>query len=91
MVSLVNGGGIRASIGDIEPGPLGKRVPPIANPMVKKSAGDISILDVQNAFRFNNELKAAVVTGTELVDWVEHGVATYALGVAAGRFPQVRG
>ena len=91
VVSLVNGGGIRASIGDIEPGPLGKRVPPLANPLVKKGPGDISLLDVQNAFRFNNEIKAALVTGAELVAWVEHGVAAYALGVAAGRFPQIAG
>ena len=91
VVSLVNGGGIRASIGDIEPGPFGKRVPPLANPLVKKGEGEISLLDVQNAFRFNNEIKAAMVTGEELVAWVEHGVASYALGVAAGRFPQIAG
>ena len=91
VVSLVNGGGIRASIGDIEPGPFGKRVPPLANPLVKKGDGEISLLDVQNAFRFNNEIKAAMVTGEELVAWVEHGVASYTLGVAAGRFPQISG
>ena len=91
VVSLVNGGGIRASIGDIEPGPDGHRVPPLANPMVNKKDGDISLLDIQNAFRFNNEIKAALISGAELVNWVEHGVAMYAEGVTAGRFPQVSG
>ncbi len=91
IVVHLNGGGIRASIGDIEPGPLGRRVPPLANPLVNKKMGEISILDVKNAFRFNNEMVMAKVTGAEFIDWVEFGVANYEIGVTAGRFPQVAG
>ena len=91
VVTQVNGGGIRASIGDIEPGPLGRRVPPLPNALVGKKMGDISILDIKNAFRFNNKLVMAKVTGAEFLEWVEFGVANYATGVTAGRFPQIAG
>ena len=91
IVAMVNGGGVRASIGDIEPGPLGRRVPPLENTLVNKKDGDISQLDIQNAFRFDNEIVVAKLSVQEFIAWVEYGVANYQIGVTAGRFPQVSG
>src|SRR5690606_19235295 len=55
VVSLKNGGGLRASIGAIEPN-RGDKIPPLANPEAGKSAGGISQLDLENALRFDNHL-----------------------------------
>jgi 2',3'-cyclic-nucleotide 2'-phosphodiesterase (5'-nucleotidase family) len=54
VVSLKNGGGIRASIGSIDED--GAKIPNIANPLANKPAGAISKLDVENALRFDNKL-----------------------------------
>lgn len=87
VVSLKNGGGIRAQIGAIEVG-SGAKLPPAANPGVGKLAGGISQLDIENALRFNNRLISFDTTPQGLKNILEHGVAA---GVLQGRFPQVGG
>ncbi|MDX2271682.1 MAG: bifunctional metallophosphatase/5'-nucleotidase [Cyanobacteriota bacterium] len=90
-VSIKNGGGIRASIGAVLPGDDGERVPPLANELTGKEDGEISQLDIENALRFNNALSILTLTASELLEVVEHGVATAAPGATPGRFPQVGG
>ena len=91
-LSLKNGGGIRASIGEIEPGDEGERVPPGDNSLIENDqTGDVSQLDIQNSLRFNNSLVTLSVTAEELKRLIEHGVAAWAPGRSPGRFPQVGG
>jgi len=90
-VSIKNGGGIRASIGAVEPGPEGRRVPPLPNPLTGKEAGEISQLDIQNALRFDNSLTLLTLTAAELEEVLEHGVAATEPGATPGQFPQVSG
>ncbi len=87
VVSIKNGGGIRASIGAILPGDEGLRVPPVANPNTGKMDGDVSRLDIQNALRFNNGLTLLTVSREELKDLLEHGVAN----IGGGQTIQVGG
>ena len=88
-VSLKNGGGIRAPIGATAPD--GTPVPPLANDLTGKAAGQISLLDVQNALRFDNSLSIVTLTAAELKAVLEHGVAASAPGATPGQFPQVGG
>jgi 2',3'-cyclic-nucleotide 2'-phosphodiesterase (5'-nucleotidase family)/uncharacterized protein YjiK len=89
IVSLKNGGGIRAQIGAISSvGGLATKLPPVANPAVGKSEGGISQLDIENALRFNNRLMAFETTPAGLKAILEHGVAVYP---NQGRFPQIGG
>ncbi len=88
-VSLKNGGGIRAPIGATAPD--GTPVPPLANPLTGKEAGQISLLDVQNALRFDNSLSIVTLTAAQLKDVLEHGVAASEPGATPGQFPQVGG
>ena len=91
-LSLKNGGGIRASIGDVLPGDAGERVPPQENPLIENDQdGDISQLDIQNSLRFNNTLVTVTVTAEELKRLLEHGVAATEPGATPGQFPQVGG
>ena len=53
VISLRNGGGIRASIGVTV---YGGTLPPPANTLVGKAAGQISQIDIENTLRFNNAL-----------------------------------
>ena len=88
-ISLKNSGGIRDSIGAIlSAGGAAVRVPPLANPRVGKSDGDISQLDIENALRFNNALALVTVTAQQLRDTMEWGVAGKG---TPGQFPQVSG
>lgn len=89
-VSLKNGGGIRAAIGDVV-GNNGLLLPPQANALSGKTAGEISQLDIENALRFNNGLTLLTVTAEELVLLLEHGVARSGEGATPGQFPQVGG
>jgi len=91
VASIKNGGGIRASIGSIEPGAEGNRVPPAANPLTGKEAGQISQLDIQNTLRFNNGLTLLTLTAAQFKEVVEHGVAQTEPGATPGRFPQIGG
>lgn len=91
-ISLKNGGGIRASIGDVLPGDAGTRVGPQENPLIPNDQdGDISQLDIENSLRFNNELVTMDVSASQLKDLLEHGVARWDGQVTAGAFPQIAG
>lgn len=76
IVSVKNGGGIRAPIGQIV-SPAGSTseddlqlLPPAANDFGKPEGG-ISQLDIQTAFAFNNGLALVTMTAAELHDLVE--------------------
>ncbi len=90
QVSLKNGGGIRAAIGEVI-GDSGDLVPPQANPLSGKETGEISQLDIENSLRFNNELTLLTLTAEQVRQVLEHGVAETAPGQTPGRFPQVGG
>lgn len=89
-VSIKNGGGIRAQIGELEPA-TGELLPTIANPLAGKEAGDISQLDIENALRFNNQLSLISVTAEGLKVLLEHAVSQVAPGATPGGFAQVGG
>ncbi|MDT9547503.1 MAG: esterase-like activity of phytase family protein [Chlorobium phaeovibrioides] len=84
VVSLKNGGGIRAQIGTISsPDPVDgtvDKLPP--------TDGSVSQLDVENSLRFNNQLIMFDTTAEGLKAILEHGVAA---GTLQGRFPQIGG
>ena len=88
VAALKNGGGIRASIGVAVGSNL---LPPPANALVGKSAGQISQIDIENTLRFNNGLTLLTLTASELLEVIEHAVATSGGGSTPGRFPQVSG
>ncbi len=90
LVSIKNGGGIRAAIGAVEPGPDGKKIPPVGNEFGKQD-GDVSQLDIENALRFNNGLTLLTVKAAELRNILEHGVAAWTETATPGQFPQVGG
>ncbi|GAA0305688.1 ExeM/NucH family extracellular endonuclease [Rhodovulum strictum] len=96
MVSIKNGGGIRASIGETVVPAGGTGYVRQANSEITDSAGNvikpeggISEADIKAALAFNNDLTLLTVTRAELVALLEHGVA--GLPGAAGQFPQVSG
>ncbi|MEO1491281.1 MAG: ExeM/NucH family extracellular endonuclease [Pseudomonadota bacterium] len=97
VVSIKNGGGIRANIGDDSFVPAGGteaiRVPNEelvdGDGNVIKPAGGISQNDIATTLAFNNSLSLLTLTKQELVDVLEHGVS--GLPDVAGRFPQVSG
>jgi 2',3'-cyclic-nucleotide 2'-phosphodiesterase (5'-nucleotidase family) len=82
IVSIKNGGGIRAQIGTLSA--------PKADGSVDKLPpdGGVSQLDVENSLRFDNKLMAFDTTPAGLKAILEHGVAV--LG-SQGRFPQLGG
>lgn len=89
IVSLKNGGGIRAQIGAVSSaGGSAVKLPPLANPAVGKAEGGISQLDIENALRFNNRLMTFQTTPQGLKAIFEHGVASWP---NQGRFPQIGG
>ncbi|MEJ0020174.1 MAG: Hint domain-containing protein [Acetobacteraceae bacterium] len=83
VVSLKNGGGLRASIGSIDEDG-GK----IGNPIGEGAAGNVSQLDVENALRFDNKLMVFDTTPQGLLN-----ILNFAAGLAPGNggFPQVGG
>ncbi|MFN4014210.1 MAG: choice-of-anchor I family protein [Reyranella sp.] len=86
MVSLKNGGGIRAQIGSIDPS--GEKDPPVANPDAGKPQGAISQLDIENALRFDNRLMVFDTTAQGLKNILEHGVT---LPAGNGGYAQLGG
>ena len=88
VVSLKNGGGIRASIGVAAYGEL---LPPPANALVGKTEGQISQIDIENTLRFNNGLTLLTLSAAELLEVIEHTVAASGEGSTPGRFPQIAG
>ncbi len=93
IVSIKNGGGIRASIGSVTDNGDGSATlgTTEANPLSGKEAGEISELDVVNALRFNNGLVTVDLTPAELKVILEHGVAATGPGLTPGQFMQVGG
>lgn len=92
-VSIKNGGGIRADIGEIvetTPGQF-EFLPPQSNPLSGKQEGEISQLDIENTLRFNNGLSVLDLTASGLKQVLEHGVAAWAVGATPGQFAQVGG
>jgi len=89
VVSIKNGGGIRAPIGKV--GEEGQLLPPQANPNTGKEQGEISQLDIVNSLRFNNGLTLLDVSRSELEQLIEHSVANTAPGNTPGQFPQISG
>jgi 2',3'-cyclic-nucleotide 2'-phosphodiesterase (5'-nucleotidase family) len=89
VISLKNGGGIRAQIGAISSaGGSAVKLPPPANPVVGKPEGGISLLDLENSLRFNNRLMAFDTTPTGLKAILENSVFA---GIGDGRFGQIGG
>ncbi|WP_353932954.1 5'-nucleotidase C-terminal domain-containing protein [Okeanomitos corallinicola TIOX110] len=89
QVSIKNGGGIRAAIGELDTD--GTLLPTQDNPFSGKQTGEISQLDIVNSLRFNNGLSLLTVTAAELAQILEHGVAASGDGATPGQFPQVGG
>jgi len=91
LVSIKNGGGIRAAIGQV------LYPPGSTNPedleYLPPDGGLVTQLDAQSALAFNNGLTLLTVTAEELRAIIEHGVAASSLDPAntQGRFPQVAG
>ncbi|QFT81549.1 Trifunctional nucleotide phosphoesterase protein YfkN precursor [Roseovarius sp. THAF27] len=95
-VSIKNGGGIRASIGQtVVPAGGSEPVRGVNEQIldgdgnVVKPTGGISQNDIQTTLAFNNDLVVGQLSATELVAVLEHGVA--ALPGVAGQFIQVAG
>ncbi|GAB4578363.1 MAG: hypothetical protein Fur0022_10980 [Anaerolineales bacterium] len=88
LVSVKNGGGIRAPIGDVD-AETGDLIPPLGNAF--KPDGAISQLDIENSLRFNNSLTLLTLTAEELLQVVEHAVAATAPGATPGQFGQFSG
>ena len=92
IVSLKNGGGIRASIGAISDGSnntdAGVKLPNAALPGVGKPAGAISQLDVENALRFDNKLMVFDTTPQGLLNILNYGAG---LSPGSGGYPQIGG
>jgi 2',3'-cyclic-nucleotide 2'-phosphodiesterase (5'-nucleotidase family) len=92
QVSIKNGGGIRAEIGEVvNNGDVTEFLPPQANPLSGKEEGEISRLDIENSLRFNNSLTVLTTTAAGLKELLEHGVAATAPGATPGQFPQIGG
>jgi len=93
IVSIKNGGGIRASIGSVTDNGDGSATlgTTEANPLSGKEAGEISELDVVNSLRFDNGLVTVDLTPAELKIILEHGVAATGPGLTPGQFVQVGG
>lgn len=89
LISLKNGGGIRAQIGSISSaGGSSDKLPPVANPEAGKPAGGISQLDIENALRFDNKMMVYDMTPQELLN-----IFNFAAGIPNnnGGFPQIGG
>jgi 5'-nucleotidase / UDP-sugar diphosphatase len=93
-ISLKNGGGIRDNIGFISSTGGSQQIeklPPAANPLANKDAGEISQLDIENSLRFNNDLSLVTITAAQLEQIMEHAVAGTGVGRTPGQFPQIGG
>lgn len=79
LVSLKNGGGIRAEIG-LPLGVEGPEAPP---------NGEVNQLGIETSLAFNNLLVVVQSSAAGLLALLEHGVAN--AGTTQGRFPQIGG
>lgn len=91
LISLKNGGGIRAEIGAVIGQPVPEEVPPVANPSAGKEEGGVSQLDIENSLRFNNGLSIVTFTAADLVKVLENTLWGVAPGATPGSFVQVSG
>ena len=96
LVSIKNGGGIRANIGQVIVPPGGTEAERLPNEEiidefgdVVKPEGGISQNDIGTTLAFNNGLAVVDVTRAELVNTLEGGVS--ALPGVDGGFPQIAG
>lgn len=95
VLALRNGGGIRASIGDMVVPPGSQDAsqvqlrPPASNRF--RPEGGISRLDLETALAFNGELVALTLTAGELFDIMEYTVSGVEPGATPGWFPQFAG
>lgn len=93
LVSIKNGGGIRAEIGEVvetSPG-VYELLPPQDNPVSGKLENQVSQLDIENSLKFNNELSLLDLSANDLKEIIEHGLGSYAPGATPGSFCQVAG
>ena len=93
VVSIKNGGGIRAPIGreEVPPGATeAQRFVTEAIPGLREE-GEISEGDIADALRFNNGLTLLSVTREELAAILENGFAGAGPGATPGAFPQLAG
>ena len=92
IVSLKNGGGVRAQIGTVsDPDPVTgeiDKLPPPANPDAGKPEGGVSQLDVENSLRFDNKLMMYDTTSQGLLNILNWGAG---LSPNNGGFPQIGG
>ena len=93
VVSIKNGGGLRAPIGEIIDNGDGTATRTITaeNPLAGKEAGEISELDIDNALRFDNGLSIVTTDAEGLKILLEHAVAASEPGATPGQFAQVGG
>jgi 2',3'-cyclic-nucleotide 2'-phosphodiesterase (5'-nucleotidase family) len=89
-VSLKNGGGIRAEIGEIDY-QSGALLPPQANPVAGRDSLEVSQLSIENTLRFNNGLTVVETTPGGLKALLEHGIGNWDGIATQGRMPQVGG
>ena len=94
LVSIKNGGGVRASIGQNTVPTGGTEAVRSANEAlldgdgnIIKPAGGISQTDIQSALAFNNSLSLVTLTRAQLVTVLEFGVSN----LGGGPFPQIGG
>ena len=84
MVSLKNGGGVRAAIGTVsEPDPVTGEIDKLPPPN-----GEVSQLDIENALRFDNKLMVYDTTPQGLLNILNWGAG---LPANSGGFPQIGG
>jgi len=92
VVSLKNGGGVRAPIGTVSnPDPITghiDKLPPAANPTSGKLEGGVSQLDIENSLRFDNKLMAFDTSAQGLLNILNWGAG---LSANNGGFPQIGG
>lgn len=84
-ISIKNGGGIRAAMGQIVVAPDGTTT------LLPSADKTISEGHLRASFKFDNGLVRLTVTAAELKDLLEHGFAATADGATPGQFPQVGG
>ena len=83
VISIKNGGGIRAQIGSLVNNPDGT--------VTKVGPSSVSQLDVENSLRFDNALMVFDTTAQGLKAILEHSVSQTAPGATPGRFGQIGG
>ncbi|MEM1129305.1 MAG: bifunctional metallophosphatase/5'-nucleotidase [Pseudomonadota bacterium] len=95
-ISLKNGGGIRAPIGETITPAGATQSQQVPNQQITDSDGNIvkpeggiSQFDISSTLAFNNDLVVLTLTAEEIVALLEHGVA--AIPEVSGRFPQLSG